>query len=899
MSPAQTSLRGYENAAASGASEQILYTGTGTQRKKKKSKLKVIAPLAIVLTILIGGGALILSSMSLLPIHLDSLITEATDVQFADNSLVKKMLTKFLLSSGSLPSSFAERLGKAGITVGYLNKEGNFIAGLHDNSTVNLASTNAPADNSLVLQFENQLITPADLIDSLDSNLKLRSAFSEATYGRAMNFYDESAENFYSGLNITRNVFKDFEVSGDEETDRESYNSTMSEIFEKKSNSSANTVVDATDEVYASDPYNNPKSPCYHNFQCSCQKYAAGREWFILNGICYCEKEANNAATGNAVEEYINAVKNRATATSSSEATYNTAALLSNAVGANETYQSMQFFLANEENISKMKAGEGNNSAINQVLNWLTTPTTTTTINTEGEEITLKGAPIEADALAAILAGEKFTNEKSADFSSERILNIADNKLNGTTGAHTTQSAISAISNTLMSVKITLQSFISDFTSLFIGKIQSATAFAAESIIALITPSLSKSVLFSNAADYSGIVAGNFYVKGASAANSYLARSAQGGTVGDANAVTAYNRVTANVLALDAAADRATRSPFDVNSKNTFLGSIVTSLLPIATSSPLHFFSSLLSLTNNSLPSAFALGEDSSYQTTYGECSALTGINAKGDVYCNSIITFDTSTIDNALNDSGFQSFVNNNTNADGTPKENSDLAKFILYNNGRESPIGVKDANILNALNKNTESEKKWYQKITSFFKNLFSSLFSTSGTNNYEKELKEQNQIGFATGSVFVNSSSNAYWNTFKYAQRYVSISRALEQLGYFDEDNTNTAELTMFKHTNYNPVNKFTNDYFAAHPVDNSDSGYLARISGITKEDAEFVIAYINYVNYLANYDYNNLYSFIEKQPQKETAILLGQDIIDEYYLKPALVIYNDIRNRSYAV
>ena len=85
---------------------------------------------------------------------------------------------------------------------------------------------------------------------------------------------------------------------------------------------------------------------------------------------------------------------------------------------------------------------------------------------------------------------------------------------------------------------------------------------------------------------------------------------------------------------------------------------------------------------------------------------------------------------------------------------------------------------------------------------KNLFSSLFSTSGTNNYEKELKEQNQIGFATGSVFVNSSSNAYWNTFKYAQRYVSISRALEQLGYFDEDNTNTAELTMFKHTNYNP-------------------------------------------------------------------------------------------------
>ena len=106
-------------------------------------------------------------------------------------------------------------------------------------------------------------------------------------------------------------------------------------------------------------------------------------------------------------------------------------------------------------------------------------------------------------------------------------------------------------------------------------------------------------------------------------------------------------------------------------------------------------------------------------------------------------------------------------------------------------------------------------------------------------------------------------------------------------------------MFKHTNYNPVNKFTNDYFAAHPVDNSDSGYLARISGITKEDAEFVIAYINYVNYLANYDYNNLYSFVEKQPQKETAILLDQDIIDEYYLKPALVIYNDIRNRSYAV
>ena len=51
--------------------------------------------------------------------------------------------------------------------------------------------------------------------------------------------------------------------------------------------------------------------------------------------------------------------------------------------------------------------------------------------------------------------------------------------------------------------------------------------------------------------------------------------------------------------------------------------------------------------------------------------------------------------------------------------------------------------------------------------------------------------------------------------------------------------------------NPITAYKEAYYAKNPLDNSRSGILARISGITKNQAKTIIALFDYTNYLANY------------------------------------------------
>ena len=66
-------------------------------------------------------------------------------------------------------------------------------------------------------------------------------------------------------------------------------------------------------------------------------------------------------------------------------------------------------------------------------------------------------------------------------------------------------------------------------------------------------------------------------------------------------------------------------------------------------------------------------------------------------------VTFDTSTLNNTFNNPEFIAFVEENTVLDEsgnrTVKDGSVLAKFIIYNNERKTPLGVMDGGILEAL--------------------------------------------------------------------------------------------------------------------------------------------------------------------------------------------------------
>ena len=116
--------------------------------------------------------------------------------------------------------------------------------------------------------------------------------------------------------------------------------------------------------------------------------------------------------------------------------------------------------------------------------------------------------------------------------------------------------------------------------------------------------------------------------------------------------------------------------------------------------------------------------------------------------------------------------------------------------------------------------------------------------------------------------------------------------------------------------NPVIGYLEEYEAENPLDNSPSGYLARISGLSKDDAQLILDVAYYYNFLDNYDagtriamdgdtsdtlngeeviakldYEFRYKSFEKNFESDNHA--SEAIVAEH------VIYADIRNRSYAV
>ncbi len=129
-------------------------------------------------------------------------------------------------------------------------------------------------------------------------------------------------------------------------------------------------------------------------------------------------------------------------------------------------------------------------------------------------------------------------------------------------------------------------------------------------------------------------------------------------------------------------------------------------------------------------------------------------------------------------------------------------------------------------------------------------------------------------ADGSRYINSPDNPYWEeTEKYHQLWALTTRVKENLGFYSADN--------------NPLAVYRAHYEAEHPLDNSRSGYLARISGLTKEESEIALEFIDYYAALADYHpelaYNFIatptiiYNFTTTKSHHDTYVLQRNDIV----------------------
>lgn len=745
MSAEETLIQSEQSALQDGdhfssVTGKSLYTSGARPAKSKKSSfgaLFAIAGFIAIAVILFGRSDLIPSEIS------DSL-SAATDVQYADGVRSKNIAIGQTLANGKFPSDLVEPLRKAGYLVGYLDESGNF--------------TEATVNPNLVVKKDEQILSASDFVDALNTDAKLYKEVTESTYySRVVYYYDESATQAFKDLGVSRNNFannEEFEVVMER---------ALSQNTEINVNTATKTTTTSTDE--------NGNTTTETTYTTS------GND--------------TNSRYQNA-ESFINDVISKNPGQNTTEATLASADTLKVADTISKEQRSSAFYVTFMESISKMKAGKGDTSRINEAMNYLYRTSKTTVLDsTTGELVEVEGSPLESPSLHAILSNTKVDNDSIKNYSSDRILNLAENKLNLAVASK------DRVSNTVSSIVSKTVTSVANRVKSTIGRLFGSGKERADSnILSSATSTIANTLAQKPFSSIKGIDAGELLVEGAVNVGRKLAVAGSGATAGDANAVVAYQRVTNEVLALDAAVDRMNRSPFDISSPNTFLGSLVRQFASILRPASLTATAASFSkLANRSLISLFTgqtyADATENYLTNYGSCDTYATIGAVGTGHCAEVATFDTSTLD-PYNDPEFNKFVEQNTtlkNGIRTIKADSILAQFILYNNQRQTPLGSVDGGILNSL-------KGKYTNIP-FISSIVSMVESLS-------EAKESD-LRIASGAAFVNTGSNSDWQTYKYAQRYVSLARATSALQQYSSDPTAYQNLKYFEGTE-NPVIAF---------------------------------------------------------------------------------------------
>ena len=860
-------------------SENFKYTGAGKSvadavrdaaknRKKRsfKGRFKKATPAFLISGLIITAIFVMFAMVGNLGNQIETLITRATDTMFGSYSENTLRITEELLAGkrGEFPEYFEDRLKEQGITV-------------------------SGSESGYTLDWSGIPITASTFREVYSNDVNFREAFTKAKRGRTSNFYDMSATFAFTRLGVSRNLYRSYKQTGDNEADKAAYKKTESDLFEGKTSGTINTVTEqqAVDEEGKPiiDDEGNPVM----------EKIKAG------------DDVANGGGDGNArvkAKGYLTDVAGRvADTTSLACAALKVANMVSVTVAAAEIYQAINYFLSNAENISKTKAGDGNNAAQSHLLNFLNESTTTTYTDVEtGEEKEVTGAPIEAEGFANVLAGANPNLNKTKNYSVESAfvasgfaigLSAANNKLCGglrAVGA-TVSVAIGLFSGGIAKTLTTLAK-----TTFINFALQQGIV----AILSVLIPKIAMS-LFENTADsLTGIPAGETFVKGAALGNKKVARSTSGQMLADKETALAYSRQTEIANAYESELGRKNKSPFDASSPDTFLGKLTSKFAVISSSNNVitsianisnvvgNTFASLVgsttskayanSITDPGYSADYELaGTD--YSTVIADeetCQNLTDIGAACGVYGEEITATNPEVMKVSSDDPKYQEILKRNVRRleDGTYEvfPNSFLANKIMYCDERDSPFGVYDANIANA-----------FETSLGFADNI-PILNDVIDLLNAVEDMDPETE-GWARGPFCVaNPETNPHYEELIYLQHFIEDQRIATQI---ELEETRKEDGTI-----KNPTIAYKEAWYEKNPIDTSTTGLLARYTGKTKKEAEEFIALIEYYNYIANYE-----PPVEEKPEyhyhhKESnfkaaaATLLSK------------VEYADVRNRSYA-
>ncbi len=837
------------------------------QNGKKSNKFKKAAPLTLIAGLIFGGGFFFYAAQSMLGPHLSALITKNTDLQFTSYSMRNPRLFKYLMDGdGQVKISnftkkyrtfspyLKKRLSSKGIDVGYIDSDGVFKT----NQTLSTSKT--------VLKYNDEIIDANSFSDKFASDANFRDAYYSAKRGRIAGFFDKSASKYYESHGHTRDIFDNFKSTGDTDTDTENFEKTVSDRV-TGADTKVNTARHEQDEE-------------------------TGEDKTTKNGDDLDNKNVSGDTPEAKARSFVNGIASKVSSIGvpvcSALRVANIAAVTVSAV---QIVKAGAYFLSLMEPVSKAMGGEGDAAAINETLNFLTGQTTTKVdyVDNDGNAISedVTGSALESANAKLVLGQTRSTDKEIAPYS-----------INNITRAATTIAVSTGVTTSVCSGVMASSAIVSlaanavpggSLATIAVGALMQTVggivmSVAVGAIVNAIIPYVAKIFASNIFESYTGVPAGNLFFQGAAISNGEVAQNGSAYMPASEERVKEQNRNIVIANANEAELDRLNRSPFDITSTNTFMGSLLSKFAVMAHTNNIALsLTSMSNIIRSSLaslsPAASAADQELMYSSVYKDCDNLEG--AVCDMNGLTIGASDYSTNDLAPDDSTYERIITANLEDDGeTVRDNSELAKFINFCKNRQSPWGVQDANILNALQTDAGV--------------VVNSMPVIGDVIDVINAAEDEANKAWATGEICLNSADNPRWeNEFKYYQRYIQDMRYLSTMD--DKANSEAATTADAGETFSNPILAYEAKYEQEHPTDYSLEGTLARISGQTKEDIAFLLEVTKYANYLANYSTEGLFAFHNENFSPKNFHLNTKNISpDAYILANIPNFFTDKRN-----
>ena len=415
-------------------------------------------------------------------------------------------------------------------------------------------------------------------------------------------------------------------------------------------------------------------------------------------------------------------------------------------------------------------------------------------------------------------------------------------------------------------------------------------------VVALITPAVSNMLMRDLVTELGGENLGNALTSGANMYQGGTHR-ANGGSLSSIGEYKQFALEQQRVIAEKAKDERERLSPFDITSKYTFMGTILTPLMNFAHSNSLTstllasgnaVSSSLLALSPSAQAYDIAEYLPDDIDEYWETCPYLASIGAIGDSFCNPYVITDTSTIDDDPEDviakvDSYGGLGEDDSEGNVTIDPDSDLAKYIRYCDNRSSSFGVADQNIAGEVGSTGATG-------SSVIDGGIGGIPVIGDAVDIIQSSEQLSNLGYISGESCVagnkvDAASSPNWKKAKYYQRFIEDQSLAESMGIIDKS----------------AVTAYLDDYYEKNPLDNSYEGILARYSGLDKETVASILDIIEYENYIADYDPTTRYAFEGTKSNNENIVIDfdSENVLSGDGILLGTIIYNDIRNRSFAI